>query len=130
MKNWLTSLFLLFSLAGGVFAGMPLHSGNANSQMKCCKKMKSAEQQQMPQMNMVRLCCVMNCSDTAPTNSSGASFNFSPSAIIISDSILKQIAALFPIKEEPISAAQFSHEREILPRRIPPKYVQHHSFLI
>jgi len=41
MKKWLTSLLLILALASGVLAGMPLHSGNENSQMMdCCKKSK------------------------------------------------------------------------------------------
>jgi hypothetical protein len=127
MKKWLTSAFLILALAGGVLAGMPLHSGNANSQMKCCKRVKSARQ--TPAMKMVRLCCVMNCSDTAPTPS-GSTFNFSTSARIISDSIIKQIASLLIKKEKPVSTAHFSLEREISPRKIPPKFIQHHSILI
>jgi hypothetical protein len=127
MKKWLTSAFLILALAGGVLAGMPLHSGNATSKMKCCKKMKSAKQ--TPQMKMVRLCCVMNCSDTAPIPS-GSTFNFSPSAKIISDSIIKQIAS-FLIKQKPIpTGAAAREQREILPRKISPKFIQHHSILI
>jgi hypothetical protein len=44
MKKRLTSVFLLLALAGGVLAGMPMHSGNMNSRMmSCCKKAKSKE---------------------------------------------------------------------------------------
>jgi hypothetical protein len=127
MKKWLTSLFLLLALGGGVLAGTPLHSGKAGNQMKCCKKVREAKQ--FPQMKMVRLCCAINCSDTAPTPS-GASFNFSPSAVIVTDSILKQIAALLAVEQKSAQTAVFSRQSDNLPRKIPPKYIQHHSILI
>ncbi len=127
MKKWLTSFFLILSLAGGVLAGMPLHSGTKNSRMmKCCKKSKSSAQS--PKVQAARLCCALNCTESAPT-SPGASFNYSPSAVIISDSIIKQIALLLLNKQKPVSMA-VSYDREIVLRRFPPKYLQHHSILI
>ena len=128
MKKWLTSLFLIVALASGVLAGMPLHSGNDNSQMMdCCKKAKSKEQSR--EASIARLCCAVNCSDSAPTPS-GTSFNFSPLAIIISDSIIKQIASLLRLKEKPSTTIAFSFGRVPLPQKNQPKYLQHHSFLI
>jgi hypothetical protein len=127
MKKWLTSVFLLFSLAGGVLAGMPLHAGNTNSQMKCCKKAKSKEQ--TPEVKAARLCCALNCTESAPT-SGGASFNFSPAAFIISETIINQIVSLLLIKQKSDSTAAISYNFEIPPRRFPPKYIQHHSILI
>ncbi len=128
MKRWLTSLFLLLTLAGGVLAGMPSHSGKMDSRMmSCCKKAKSKEQS--PQANATRLCCALNCTDSMPTPS-GVSLNFSPSAVIISDSIVKQIALLLLKKEKPLSTIFISFERESFPQKVQPKYIQHHSFLI
>jgi hypothetical protein len=71
----------------------------------------------------------LNCTDPAPVPS-GSSFNYSPSNIIVSDSIIKQIALLLYTTERSISTTAVSLEREILPRKIPPKYIEHHSFLI
>jgi hypothetical protein len=128
MKKWLTSIFLLLALASGVLAGMPLHSGNMNSRMMdCCKKAKSKEQSS--EASIARLCCALNCTDPAPTSSS-LSYNFSPSTIIISDSIVKQIAQLLYATEKPITVTFVLPKREILPRKNPPKYIRHHSFLI
>lgn len=128
MKKWLTSLFLIMALVGGVLAGMPLHSENENSQMMdCCKKAKSKEQTK--EANMARLCCAVNCSDSAPTPS-GTSFNFSPSTILITDSLIKQIALLLFVKEKPKATVTISFERIPLPQKFQPKYLQHHSFLI
>jgi len=128
MKKWLTSLFLVLALAAGVLAGVPLHSGNMDSSMMdCCDKAKRADQ--TPETGIARLCCAFNCTNGAPT-SPGTSFNFSPSAIIVRDSILKQIAAFLIIKENPSSTVKVTPERAPLPKKSPPKYIQHHSFLI
>ena len=127
MKNWLTSLFLLFALASGVLAGTPVFSGaaeNGMSAMKCCKK----QSHNVKSLSAAQLCCAVNCDNPAP-NAPGASFNFSPSSLIISDSILKQIALLLK-KEKPVQAFSFSFERKILPQKYQPKYIQHHSYLI
>ena len=128
MKKWLTSLLLVLALAGGVLAGRPLHSGNMNSHMMdCCKKAKSKEQ--TTEANMARLCCAINCTDSAPT-APGTLFNFSPSTIIISDSIIKQIALLLFIKAKPTATVGSVLERRPLPQKFQPKYIEHHSFLI
>jgi hypothetical protein len=124
----LTSIFLFLALCGSIVSGMPLHAEKMNgTMMHCCKKAKSKEQ--TPQASLARLCCAVNCTEPSP-NSPGASFNFSPSAIIISDSIIKQIAALISAKEKPVSTVAVSLERARFPRKIPPKYIQHHSILI
>ena len=128
-KKWLTSVFLVLALASGVLAGMPLHSGAMNSpSMKCCKKMKMAEK--APAASLARLHCAINCTDSSPTPGNGSSSNFAPTGIIISDSISKQIAALFSTKQRMTSTNAALLEQVLLPRKIPPKYLQHHSFLI
>ncbi len=127
MKNWLTSLFLLFALASGVLAGTSVFSGNAEngmSAMECCKKKKMDAKS----VSAAQLCCAVNCNSPAPS-SPGATFNFSPSSVIISDSILKQIAALLKA-EKPAPEVSFRFEREISSQKFQPKYIQHHSFLI
>ena len=127
MKKWLTSLFLFFALATGVVAGTPVFSGNAEngmSAMECCKKKKMGAKT----ISAAQLCCAVNCNNPAPS-SPGASFNFSPSSVIITDSILKQIVSLF-VREKPIQTVSFAFERETLPQKHQPKYIQHHSFLI
>jgi hypothetical protein len=130
MKRWLTSLFLLFALAVGALAGATPFSGNAEngmSAMECCKK-KTKDCNGSDSMSAAQLCCAVNCNSPAPS-SPGAPINFSPVAVIISDSILKQIALLFG-KEKPIQTISFAFERETLPQKFQPKYIQHHSFLI
>ncbi len=129
MKKWLTSLFLFFALVAGVLAGTPAFSGNAETgmlAMACCqKKMKDCGAKSV---SAAQLCCAINCSNPAPT-APGAAFNFAPSGVIISDSILKQIALLFA-QEKPVQKIFYSFERKTLPQNFQPKYIQNHSFLI
>ena len=93
--------------------------------MECCKKKKMDAQS----VSAAQLCCAVNCGSPAPTAPGGAFVNFLPSSVIISDSILKQIAVLF-VKERAASTIAFSFERQALPPNFQPKYNQHHSFLI
>jgi len=129
MKKWLTSAFLLFALIGGVMAGTPVFSSNAEngmSAMECCKKKK--KDCDAKTVSAAQLCCAINCGNSTPTPS-GASFNFSTSYINIGDSILKQIALLLK-KERPVQIVSFSFERRVFSQKFQPKYIQHHSFLI
>ncbi|MDQ3129572.1 MAG: hypothetical protein M3Q99_02265 [Acidobacteriota bacterium] len=129
MKKWLTSLFLFFSLASGALAGTPAFSGNAEngmSAMECCKK--KTKDCGAKSVSAAQLCCAVNCNNPAPT-APGASFNFSPSSVVISDSILKQIALLFA-QEKPVQTDFHPFERKTLPQNFQPKYIQNHSFLI
>ena len=129
MKKWLTSLFLFFALANGVLAGTSVFSGSAEngmSAMECCKK--KTKDCDAKSVSAAQLCCAVNCNNPAPSSPS-ATVNFSPSVILISDSILKQIASLLG-KEKPIQTISFSFERKIPSQKHQPKYIQHHSFLI
>lgn len=125
MKKCVTSFFLLFALTGGVFAGMPVHSEKMGM-IKCCDKAKSKDKSS--EVSIARLCCVLNCSDSAPT-SSGLSFNFSHSSVVTEDSISAQIADLFKIERVKPSISN-SYELTAVSRVFQPKYIQHHSFLI
>jgi hypothetical protein len=128
MKKWLTSLILVLALAAGVLAGTPRHSGNMDgAMMECCDKAKSGEQ--TPESNLARLCCAFNCSDSAPT-SPVISFNLSPSAVIVRESFNNRIAAFLIVKGKPASTVKAAPEQAPLPKEFPPKYIQHHSFLI
>jgi hypothetical protein len=127
MRKWLTSFFVIVALAGSVLAGTPLFTSNAESgmsAMECCKKKKMGANTQ----SAAQLCCAINCGNPVP-NAPGASFNFSPSSIIISDSIIKQIALLLK-REKPVSTVFPLPERKIFSQKFQPKYIQHHSLLI
>lgn len=76
MRTRLTSLVLLLIVAGGAFAGTPLHSseqscsmGGAMGEMDCCKA--ALIRAQTAESASARLCCALNCSKegTSPTNS-------------------------------------------------------------
>jgi hypothetical protein len=71
----LTSLVLLLIVAGGAFAGTPLHSseqscsmGGAMGEMDCCKA--ALMKAQTAESASARLCCALNCSKegTSPTS--------------------------------------------------------------
>ena len=127
MKRWLTTLILLFALVGGLLAGTPVFSGNAESGMSamaCCKK----KSHNVKSISAAQLCCLINCNSQTP-NPSGSSFNFSPSAIIISDSISNQFAPLLK-KIRSLRTISYSFERKTFSRKFQPKYIQNHSFLI
>ena len=131
MKKWLTSAFLLSALAFSVLAGTPVFSGGAEngmSAMECCKK-KVKDCGGAASVSAAMACCTLNCNSPAPT-SPGASFNFSPSIVVISDSIFRQIAALLKKEKPAPQAVVFSIERETFSRKFQPKYIQNHSFLI
>ncbi len=125
MVKWVPSLLLIFAFGTGIFAGVPMHSGKSQM-MKCCDKAKKKEK--TPEAKAAQLCCVFNCNNSAPTSSS-STFNFSPTAISIRDSISKQISLQLK-KERVILTVSFSFERETFPQKLQPKYIQHHSFLI
>lgn len=131
MKKWLTSAFLLFALAFGVLAGTPVFSGGVAggmSAMECCKK-KAKGCDGAASLSAAMACCMVNCNSPAPT-SPGASFNFTPSIVIISDSIFRQIAALLKKEKPAPTAVFFAIERQTFSQKFQPKYIQNHSLLI
>src|SRR6266566_4442306 len=76
MRTRLASLALLLIVAGGAFAGTPLHSseqscpmGGAMGDMDCCKA--ALMKAQTAESASAQLCCALNCSKdgTSPSNS-------------------------------------------------------------
>ncbi len=126
MKRLLSSLFVLFAIAGSVAAGMPLHAGMMDSKMaKCCKKAKG--QEQSPSADAARMCCALNCNDPAP-KSSVSSFNSSPATVNVRDSVIRQLAELLD-KRGRIAPALPSFD-SIPTVKSTPRFVRHHAFLI
>ena len=124
MTKWPISLILIIAFAGGVFAGMPLHT--AKMSMKCCDKARNRDRS--PAASLARVRCVMDCSETSPT-SSGLSFNFSPSSIAIERSITSQIADMFRVERAlPAVGTNYRPATQFL--SFQPRYIQHHAFLI
>jgi len=115
-------------VAGGAFAGMPLHSseqscpmGAAMGEMDCCKA--ALMKAQTAESASARLCCALNCSKdgTSPVNS----VRPSPQ--------LQRSVSTFPVGAQQLSAIVFS-ARENRPHGPPPysnpAYIRHLSLLI
>lgn len=126
MSRWLTSLLLMIAFAGGILAGMPLTMGHDEGAMAdCCDKAKSGEQS--PEAVAARLCCAVNCGDSAPTSSSfAANLSFTVSGATHSASFIP-----------PYSKRRISPPNSFLSSGLPvvlqqgrPRYIQHKSFLI
>ena len=71
MKKWLASLFLLLTLSGSVFAGVPLHFGDGecsmHGMMDCCKAALMANVS--PEVAAAKLCCAVDCPTNGATSS-------------------------------------------------------------
>lgn len=126
MSRWLTSLVLSIAFAGGALAGIPLHSGhNEGAMADCCDKAKSGEQS--TEASAARLCCAVNCGDSAPT-SSGLAVN--PASSIASGPVAGSFAP--PMRAHRFIAADSSlYSGQLLKLRPgQPRYIQNNSFLI
>ena len=128
MRTRLTSLVLLMIVAGGAFAGTPLHSGErscsmgaAMGEMDCCKA--ALMKAQTAESASARLCCALNCSKdgTSPVNSARPSPQ------------LQRSVSTYPVGAQQLLASVFS-ARENRPHGPPlysnPAYIRHLSLLI
>ena len=128
MRTRLTSLVLLMIVAGGAFAGTPLHSseqscpmGGAMGEMDCCKA--ALMKAQTAESASARLCCALNCSKdgTSPVNS----VRPSPQ--------LQRSVSTYPVGAQQLLAIVF-FSRENRPHGPPlysnPAYIRHLSLLI
>jgi hypothetical protein len=125
MKRLLTSFLVVFALAGGVLSGMPLHEEKAGM-MDCCPKAKHRDSS--TKVTMARLCCALNCTDSAPI-SSGFSASFASPSISITDAIRGRIAEMFAAAAGHARALPELGERAYF-HTSSPRYLQHHSFRI
>jgi hypothetical protein len=128
MRLRLTSLVLLFSLAGGVLAGMPLHSNeqecnmSSMANMDCCMK-AALGQGSDNEVTAARLCCALNCSETG-SKPSGVSV---PQPLQLS--VIPYSAATQPLL--PVIAALRGTANSLSPPiGSHPTYIRHHSLLI
>jgi hypothetical protein len=126
MRTRLTSLMLLLIVAGGVFAGTPLHSNEQScsmGEMDCCKKAAMA-QNATPQVTAARLCCSLNCSHdgTTPSNGARTSPKVQPA---ISD---YQFGAT--IVPPPLMLTRQVHSSHGPPAGSQPAYIRHLALLI
>ncbi len=124
MARWLTTIFVVITLASGLLAGEPLRK-SSGKMMSCCDKARSKDNS--PSARAASLCCALNCSETVPTQSGGV-YNYSPSGVTIVSLIVDLPDILFPKKHYP--AGDLSHSLISLPQTFQPKYIQHKSLLI
>lgn len=76
MKKRVASLILLIVIAGGSFAGVPLHFGEESScpmaamgdmgDMDCCKM--ALMQSESPEAAAAKLCCALSCAQNGTTS--------------------------------------------------------------
>jgi hypothetical protein len=128
MRTRLTSLVLLLIVAGGAFAGTPLHSseqscpmGGALGDMDCCKA--ALMKAQTAESASAQLCCALNCSKdgTSPSNS----VRPSPQ--------LQRSVSVYPVGAQQLLATVFSSHVDRLDGPYlysNPAYIRHLSLLI
>ncbi|MEP6847611.1 MAG: hypothetical protein ABI999_02055, partial [Acidobacteriota bacterium] len=103
----------------------PFHSEKMKM-MDCCEKAKDHDGS--PVTSMARLCCALNCNDSAPTSSS-FSANLSSSSQAIENSVASQISDLFKTARNS-PPVEHSYQSPIVSTARQSKYIQYHSFLI
>ena len=128
MRTRLTSLVLLMIVAGGAFAGTPLHSseqtcsmGGAMGEMDCCKA--ALMKAQTAESASARLCCALNCTKdgTSPDNS-----------VRPSPQLQRSVSA-YPVGTQPLLATVLSSRVDRShgpPADSHPAYIRHLSLLI
>ncbi len=124
----LTALVFILVIAGGAAAGTPLHSHDQECEMggmavmDCCKKAR--EQSGAPEVLAARLCCAINCSQPAPTGSTGT---VNPQTA--------QAPATSPLNAAtppatPLSLSVKRGQAQFPPLNFPPGYIRHSALLI
>ena len=129
MRIRLTSLVLLLMVAGGAFAGTPLHSseqscnmGRAMGEMDCCKA--ALMEAQTAQASTARLCCAINCSKEGTFPSNGV--RLSPQLGLAVQVYPPDAHALLP-SAIPLGRTDRSHGP---PTDSHPAYIRHLALLI
>jgi hypothetical protein len=129
MAKWLTSLALIVALAGGVLAGMPLHSegqecamSGMDGHMDCCAKAR--KRAATPEVTAARLCCAFNCPSSGTTPPSGSIQRVSPLSVIAEHPATVQSSLIIPILRPPLDAAHAHLQNS------QPTYIRHLALLI
>lgn len=81
MTKWFTTLFLLVALSGGIFAGVPLRSGEPECSMDCCHKAMGHESS--AEVAAAGLCCAVFCPQSGSTSASVKIPQFTPLVVVI-----------------------------------------------
>jgi hypothetical protein len=129
MKQRLASLFLLFVLFGGAFAGVPLGFGGENrcsmsgmANMSCCKAM--LKQKNRSKVSAAQLLCALACAKSGTTLPSNA-VRVTPPAVA------RTVAVPATVKPSVFTSLQFQRmDRSHDPPGSPPKYLRNLALLI
>jgi hypothetical protein len=121
----LTALLLAATTMLGATGSAAAHGREHECPMRgmhdCCKRAR--EKSNAPGVKAARLCCVVNCQQSAPT---GSSFNFQPSPGATNTTR--------PSLSHMPAAHALAHAREYSPpfhpSHSPPAYIRHTAFLI
>jgi len=128
MRKRLASLVLLLVIAGGAFAGVPLHSGESECSMggmmdmDCCKA--ALLQKETPRVAEAKLCCALNCAQNGMTSP--------PNAVRVTPPSPAHFASHPAIKQPlPILLRRFqANDRFHDPPGSPPTYLRNLALLI
>ncbi len=124
MRLLLAATLLSTMLGAGVAAASP-RGGSAECPMSrmrgCCKKAR--QKRRAPGVASVRLCCIVNCPQPAPT---GTSFTLQPSYGTASD----PRPPTSPAPAAPAAEHARAYAPPFRPSHSPPAYIQHAAFLI
>ena len=126
MKRRFASLVLLLVMAGGAFAGVPLHFGEsecgmAMMDMDCCKA--ALMQKETPEVAAAHLCCAINCTQSGTATPSTNVRLSLPSQV----SLPTHPASELPIQSLPLRYLNLPHGP---PNDSHPAYIRHLALLI
>jgi hypothetical protein len=129
IKKRFGTLILLVMLAGGAFAGVPLHFGESSAcpnqsemgDMDCCEM--ALLQNQTPEVAGAKLCCVLNCAQGG-TTSPPASVRIAPP---VPAGLLHYAPMPQPVVRTALSRRAYSQHG---PPGSPPAYLLNLAFLI
>lgn len=126
MIKWLSSLFLLIALSGGVFAGVLLHVGEQEcpmSEMDCCKKALS--QGNSAEVSAARLCCTVACEQSGSTTAAVKMPQFTSVVVV---------ALYLSTFQKPSAEATKKHPQKFASKvsfdDSKPIFIRHHTLLI
>ena len=128
MRKRLASLVLLLVIAGGAFAGVPLHSSDRECSMggmmdmDCCKA--ALLQKETPEVANAKLCCALNCAQNGTTSFPGNVPISPPSQLSLS---VHPASAALPPSSMPLRYLNHSHGP---PSDSQPAYIRHLALLI
>ncbi len=120
MRKWLTLIVLVVALSGAVTPGVPMHSSMNEAMMDCCKKAMMSDDS--PATSAARLCCALNCQESAPTTATVAQTT--------SISVPLTIAGGPRVTARDLNASFHGHSRSPHRRIIQPSYILNLALLI